>query len=188
MKISSKITALLCAWMSIGHAAVSEKIYTNHYFVRPSQGQTLQEAVYNSSPISRDGKVYYGQTQWTVSPTFRYMTRGNLCYLSDIEIQLKVKFMLPKLHLDHPEPDIESRFERFYRALQVHEIGHQALGQEAAQTIADKLDNMVPHYDCEQLANIAKSHVAETIKHYKQRNSDYDQETQFGKTQGAVIR
>jgi predicted secreted Zn-dependent protease len=187
-----RIACLFCLSFYSGiftaDADVIEQVYTNHYFVTPLEGQTLQQAIYSHSPISRDGKVYYGQTQWSVSPGFRYKSKGNLCYLSDVEVQLKVKFMLPKLHLKSPQPEMEERFARFYQALQVHESGHQALGQQAAKAISDKLGKLGPHYDCRELANTVKAKVTDTIQFYKQQNSAYDQETQFGKTQGAVIR
>lgn len=169
-------------------AKVQEKIYLNHYFVTPEKGETLREAMRRESPIRQNGKRYFGQTEWTVSPIYRTEIRRSLCYITDVNVHLKVKFTLPKLHMDNIEDSIQDNFELFYQALTEHEKGHQELGREAAESIYHYLSNLVPHFQCQKLTDDARLAINTRIQEYKQRNQEYDRLTQFGATQGAVIR
>lgn len=167
---------------------VTERVYINHYFVEQADGKSLQQATYEASPINRNGKTYYGHTEWTVLPKYRYAVRGRYCYVMDVSVHLKIKFVLPKLHMSEPNPETETRFNEFYDALKTHEEGHKDLSREAAEEIATLLDDMPPELDCSKLSEKIRQHIQSALNDAKKKHAEYDRSTGYGRTQGAVIR
>lgn len=183
--------AVLWLWLVLPSAQAVVKVHESleYYDVPAGAGLDLRMQMRQASPILRRGQVYFGNTEWHVEPNFGYQEYQGLCRISQVQVELNIKIVLPKLDDDGSVTPLDkTRFQQFSQALMQHEQGHKALGLEAAQEIDTLLTTMVPFAYCEQLQNQARRRVANVIKKYQQLNQQYDQETQFGRTQGAVIR
>lgn len=173
----------------ISGANVLSREHIAHYEVKPVENGSLLHSLRASSPIERNGRTYYGKTEWTVIPDFRYHESYGLCRIKDVLVRLQVRFILPRISVDYelPGPD-RARFDHFYKALHEHEKGHQELGQQAAQEIYELLKKMGPYGYCFELEKAAKTKIGDIIKKYEKLNQEYDKQTDFGRTQGAVIK
>lgn len=181
---------LLMSLLSCSAAAdVLEKEYFNHYFVTPEDGKSLRQSLNDASPIVRNGQTFYGKTEWSVLPNFRYKDYGSLCVVKEVEVQLNIKFILPKLHYTETPPDaLIVKFEQFYNALYLHEQGHKALGVRAANVIEAELKSLTPYGNCNELKSGVQTKIQQILEEYKALNRQYDIDTNHGMTQGAVIK
>ncbi len=180
--------AMLCL---MGNAKAKEiELYesTRYYTVELNNGQSLREAIKDRSPIKRLGKTFFAQTQWTVEPQFALQKWAGLCRLQHLSVDLRVRFILPKLQQNENTPSaVVAQFDKFYHSLLRHEHGHRDIAMEAAQAVHNRLEKIPPNLDCQSLQARVKRKYHEILAHYTQLNADYDQRTDFGRTQGAVI-
>lgn len=151
--------------------------------------QSLREAMRQSSPITKEGKLRFGQTIWSVSPGYLVRNLSGSCYISKADVQLDIKFILPELAVNaNTTESLENKFSFFYDALLVHEQGHKALGVKAANEIQQLLSEIQIFDSCQALRRTMNEKIQEIINHYMQLNREYDRETDFGRTQGAVVK
>ncbi len=168
-------------------ATVKQSQEIRHYAVNPLPGQTLQEAMRASTPIQKHNRHWYGKTQWNINPLYRFRHLSGGCYVNDRSVELAIVITLPQLEGQADDTELSAQFSRFYDALLQHELGHQALGIDAANAIDDFLSQPNIFADCQALQVAVNERVNAIINQYQQLNKQYDAETQHGKTQGAVI-
>lgn len=181
--------ALLCAMISTGlHAEVTQKESFDYYAVTPKNGQSLLAALKDSTPLLKDNVIRFGGTTWNVSPQYRVRRFTGSCYISQINVQLDIRFTLPQLNL-HAKVTEETRkkFDFFYQALHQHEIGHKNLGLEAANKIHTHLAKRTIFKSCQELYQVINQEIQNIINEYMALNHQYDLRTDYGRTQGAAI-
>ena len=186
MRAFGFFVSLFCFCFSV-NAEVVQQEQLQHYQVSLSKGQSLRLALRNASPITRDGVVRFGQTEWSITPDYGYRQFSGSCYVSRSQVNLSLKLTLPKLTSTAPAP-MQQQFQLFYQALHQHELGHRKLAIEAAQKIDEILNQREIFSDCHTLHEEIKQDIGAVIDKYKRLNQRYDASTQYGKTQGAVIR
>lgn len=160
----------------------------NYYSVTPSEGQSLRIAIRSSSPIAKNNKVRFGRTSWNVVPDYKWREFPESCYLSKPEVYLTITFTLPQLNMENPPKALQKQFDIFYDALYQHELGHKSLGLEAANEIYRLLSGIRIFNSCKELNQTLYREINAIINKYMELNRDYDIDTDFGRTQGAVIK
>ena len=70
-------------------------------------------------------------------------------------------------------------------ALVKHEDGHKAIGTNAADYIRDAGFKLPPEPLCSELARSVDKMTSEILERYRQREREYDRDTDHGRTQGA---
>lgn len=161
---------------------------TEHYEVTVSTDESLRVAIKRASPIVKAGKGYFAQTQWTVEPMFALQTYAGLCRVRQLSVKLRLKIMMPQLI--NPEAISEqkrNRFDFFYKALAKHELGHEEIAHEAATAVYQAISAIPANMDCTAIHQKVEQKYHSILDDYQRRNSDYDKETDFGRTQGAAI-
>jgi predicted secreted Zn-dependent protease len=182
---------LLVGVFQIGNvnAKVTIKEQTEFYQIAPRSPDEIKFELRAKSPISKQRKQYHGQTTWTVTPLFKWKRIGRYCRVQEVNIQLDTLYLMPQLDaLAQQSSDIRQRFEPYFVALVEHEKGHHGLGVKAARKIEEYLLAYFLVKSCSQLASEVSVHIQKVIGHYKMQNQDYDKQTGYGRTQGAVIR
>ncbi len=171
----------------LAQVMLSEQL--QHYSVKAYTEEQLIQALAQHSPVVLRERTFHGGTQWNLTPQFALQVRGNLCYVTAIEVSLNGVYTLPQLaNPSSVPPMLANKFNRFYQGLMDHERGHQSLWLEAGQKIHQELSSLPAQMHCSVQSKLAKQRVRSIVEEYKKHNEDYDKETRFGTTQGASIR
>jgi predicted secreted Zn-dependent protease len=167
-------------------AVVTESLTYTTYDVDVAHARSISDALDKTSPHRQDGKTFYGFTTWNVLTTFQLHSESNgSCKLAQIETKLSVNIDLPRLIGANSTQT--GSFETFLSALRIHELGHYAIGQEAAAAVDAKITELPEMVSCTALdAAVGAAHF-ETMRTFEARGAAYDVETNHGKTQGAWL-
>ena len=182
-----KLLVLILSFMATSaRAEVTEQFSISHYTIDLVSGKSLLSQFNAASTIRKDGRVYHGYTRWTVKWFFRWNTDAlGVCRIVSASTQLDVEMILP-----YPRGASSSQsgiVTAYGRALRAHEQGHYDIARQAAHEIDLSLLGMPGMADCKTLEQSANSKANETFVHFKEASRQYDRDTQYGKTQGAVL-
>lgn len=176
---------LICA-ASPAQATVFERLTYRHYPVDAQADHPLYRAIDARSPIRQDGRVFHGFTRWQFNWHLSWFQRdGGRCYVTQVRIDLNGEIQLPELRQGSAAQ--RRVFDRYLAALRTHELGHFELGRQAATTIERRLMALPEMASCAVLEAAARRHVTATTDEFRQRERQYDQNTEHGKTQGAWL-
>jgi predicted secreted Zn-dependent protease len=145
------------------------------------EGRTLSElvaSVNDKLPDDADGR-------WLVRWSFDYDRSSGQCRLSNVRATVEVTYA--DLHWASETPDVAPRWHDFVSALKTHQHGHAQNGIDAAKFIIAALEAVPPQGDCDAagtLANAAANHELD-LAHV--RDHAYDEETNHGQAQGAIL-
>lgn len=177
-------TALFMAGVS--QAKVVENVHYLTYQVMHQKGHSLRDAINAVTPISEAGQKFHGYTKWFISwnYTWNKKTDGR-CRITSTTISNKASITLPKL-VSSDQKTI-SEFNRYLQALTEHEHGHLANARQAAHQIDQSVSALPEMASCEQLTAAINAIGHQLVKAANQEDIQYDQKTQHGRNQGAVI-
>ena len=185
---SAILVALLFQTLASGSAkaAVSENLQYSYYTANAEPGRSLLGAMNMATPIRQNGEVFHGFTRWDVRWNFRWFESANgRCRITDTTTSLSATITLPKL--TGADRDQAAVFEPFVTALRAHELGHYAIGKEAASTVDFRIRNLPEMASCPALESAANQTGHATLEEFRQRELRYDATTGHGRTQGAVM-
>lgn len=167
-------------------AEVHEHLSYGHYDAKAAPGRSLAEILNDSSPFRPDSRVFHSATSWNVDWKFQSRTgRDGRCKIVDVDTRLSGQIELPRLI--GADARLEDRFETYLAALRTHEMGHYAIGKEAAVAIDARLRSMPAMSNCEALESAARDLGARILGEYEAKGIKYDADTGHGKTQGAWL-
>ena len=131
---------------------------------------------------------YLANTNWTTRwayPSSRATSIG--CEAQYPMVTLDIRFVMPRLVSDSAV-STEDRFEwlRFTHSLWAHEEGHALRGVRAAAEMRDSLQHMHTE-SCAALSPSIAEAVRKVLAKYTLLQASYDERTQHGARQGAMI-
>jgi len=165
-------------------------VKTNYYTIQGNSPQQLRQQLNQLGPISRTGRRFDGNTQWRVRWKYGYSNRPNQCQLTSAQITLNAIITMPRWQTPtNAQPQLKQRWQRYTRALQLHENGHRDNGVAAARELTNSLRQLGQRRfsSCTAMTQQFKQTSDRIISYYSQRDKDYDRVTQHGRTQGAVF-
>lgn len=183
-----KIPLLICACLVAGaaQAKVTESVEFTAYDVDVSHARSLVRALDAASPHRVDGKVVYGMTRYRVGWHYRYRGMpGGTCQVAEVETKMEATVSMPRPLGGSDRQN--AKLDPFLAGLRVHELGHVAIGREAAQAVDAALLALPPQSDCKQLEAAIDAAASQAMAAFKDRGAQYDAETGQGKTQGAWL-
>jgi predicted secreted Zn-dependent protease len=177
--------ASLCIAAS-AYAEVSEALNYVHYDAPITPKQSLLAALNSASSIRQDGRTYHGYTKWDVRWNFWWNeNRGRSCRITRVKVSVTSTITLPRLIGGTAAQKEE--FERFSASLKTHELGHHAIGKEAAEEVENAIKTLPEMGDCKQLERAANAAGGKVIREHQEKEKRYDAETRHGKNQGAWL-
>jgi predicted secreted Zn-dependent protease len=102
-----------------------------------------------------------------------------------VYVDLESKIVLPSLV--NATDEQHKRFETYITALRSHELGNVDFGKQAAFAIEKAIINLPELANCKVLDAAANAAANQLLESYKQKEVQYDIDTDHGKTQGAWI-
>lgn len=183
------MTLLYCSVvLGIGADIDDEEVFV-YYDIAPQKADTIVIELRRHSPIRKNNAVFYGNTEVEFRPHFRWKKIGKLCHVEDFKVVVNTEYTMPRLaeNISFDE-SIKVKFDKFYNALLIHEKGHREIGIRAADDIHQLLKNVKPVEGCKVLEKRLVRDINQIVDGYKMHHKAYDDETNHGGKQGAVIR
>lgn len=182
------IVALGLLWTVRVGAEPIVKIEYKYYSIYPKTKWDLNNELNRRSPIIFQGKRYRGYTQWLVRWQYQWWSTAQQCQITKVITNLDVTYTLPRIPLDYnADPEARRVFNRYLAALFKHEENHENSGLYGARAIEKALLNLGPFPNCQSLQTKAESTAQRIIQRYRQRDLEYDRQTDHGRKEGIMI-
>jgi predicted secreted Zn-dependent protease len=185
--LAAVLTACALGWPWTRPAAAREQTERTHYYaISGASPRELREAMNRKRPVDKNGKPHDAITSWFVR--WRYATAGSSagCAVKSFNVFLDITMTLPHWTNEaDAAPQLVQRWRGYYAALLTHEEGHKAIASGAEAAIREAGAKLPAQPGCSELAKAIESVTGEILERYRQREQEYDRETDHGRTQGA---
>lgn len=183
---SSLPSALNLSTMSDGLTNIIDTPST--YKIFGNTATQIRNQLRSCAPSNGSGEVFAGETGYTL--TWQYAattTDGGLCTLSRLKIGLHVTMSLPAWSPSaQATSGLANQWKNFISNLNIHENGHVALDTQYANQLLSDLQSM-PAADCATLNAAVQTKATTTLANLDTANATYDNQTNHGATQGAIL-
>lgn len=175
---------LLCTLLAThAHAAPVIHISEDNYEIYGSNAEELRDLIKSKGPIE-NGDRYDAFTQRHVQWKYQAESDGKTCKLTDIKVTADIIYHLPNWkNKAEANTNLQHTWENYYSHLHAHEDGHAENGKAAAFEIDAMLHQLPSMNNCNELFKVANTNAQNIIQKYDQKDKDYDNKTQHGKTQ-----
>lgn len=161
-------------------ADVAELPYDVHGLTRLEITQSLNEGARTFV-----GRGYRGYHQWNIRWQFSYAPSSRGCSITSSSVNLESFTTLPRwVDRDRADSALVAEWDRYIGALRIHENGHRDIGHRAAAEIQRTLRRFSAG-TCASISPHANRVARDILERHKRENSEYDEETRHGATQGA---
>ena len=172
---------------AIGFAS-SFKVVT--YPVTGSTVEQLSQSLErNALRDSHDsGNYHYALTAWFLSAHWEDKPAPAGCEVGHADMTMTITVTLPLV--DNPSslpPDVALRWNTFISNTITHEMQHVKLSMDGATEYRRALGNFLPAMDCDLLKRQLNDLFKREYTQIDNANVDYDNKTNHGATQGAVL-
>ena len=152
------------------------------------QGTNVSELVDAMRELQPNG--HHASTSWDVQWRFRFNQNGEECQLTSFRSQGRIKIKLPRWEVPaNAAPESQAQWQRYMDALMLHELGHADIGRNAVKTIQETIDGQTwVARDKKALAELIDKRCRAIVREYREKEIQYDKETNHGLTQGARLR
>lgn len=175
-------------WMVLGGfiCTLSGAEQTKTYEISGGSVKQLRESLNRERPLGRDGVPHDAVTVWDIQWRYRYRQSPLGCTLTSFDVSLEIVMTVPKWvnEADAP-PSLVEQWRNYYAALLVHEDGHKGVAAAAAAAIRRVPDAISPQSSCAELARMIDESAKGVLDECRQKQREYDAQTDHGRTQGA---
>lgn len=160
----------------------------DYYRVEGCSAEAIRASLNANSPTVVDGKSYDANTDCNISWQYQWWETAGSCRMTSVTSRVTIKTTLPRLvEADCLPASLRGRWYDYTAALEDHEAGHRRFGVEAARAIERELMSMAPRSDCKQLYRAAESRARDILAVAREKDRQYDRETEFGARTGAIF-
>ena len=179
---------LLLGLAPVAGAEPGVMINYDYYDIEGRTAAELREQMDRNGVLWTNGNTYDAYTGWNVKWNYRYRVTDHECSIESVATILNVEFRLPRW-IDHADGPLalKEKWDEYMQALRHHEEGHKNIGVKAAAEIERSIAELEPAGNCDDLAEIANQLGRRIISEYAAKEKEYDAQTNFGETQGAVF-
>ena len=158
-----------------------------YYDVGGTASAQIRAEMNKLGPVGTDNKRYDAKTTWSVRYRLSPRTIPGGCEIR-AEVSARFFYTMPRwTNLDKASASVSRRWREYYAALLVHEEGHARLARQAATTIQDAFTKLPGNVPCPTLREQHVQVYNIVLEEFRRRQKAYDEETQHGRTQGAVF-
>jgi predicted secreted Zn-dependent protease len=181
--VNRAIAVLL--FMASAPAFADRNDFVIEYFTVTGQTSLeLRAGIEAKGPVGENGRHSDGYTRWSMSWTFGKTPDDTGCIADQVSVDLDIHMILPRW--DTPpgaDPRLIARWNRYLAALRTHEDGHRYRAESAAGELRRALVRERAT-DCATLETRLDSMANALLAELRKRQAAYDQDTNFGKSQG----
>ena len=148
----------------------------------------LRDTMRETAPKDAEGLPRWGMARWRLRWKFEH-AHATDCRIGKFTITVTSRILMPRWVDREKAPQaLQDTWERFYRALLLHENGHRDNGIRAANDLARRLRGMSAHPDCASLNAEIENVGQRIVGEYSLVDKAYDRSTDHGVSQGAHFR
>lgn len=150
----------------------------DYYDIHGDTEDELRLELDRLGPLTDDGHRWDARTEWYIAWRWSKNLDGT-CRLSEATVSYEITVTLPRWSPPaEASAELVAKWQRYFRSLVTHERGHVAIVLNYVPQVRAAVQGAA---SCEA-ANEAAQAVLATVR---QKNAQYDAETQHGATQGA---
>lgn len=156
----------------------------------PVVGSTLAQLASMIAMLGpvRGGRRFSAYTDWQVHWAYQRVSEGDLWRATDVTVTVTLRTTLPRWHpCATADAALARAWSEYVSALEVHEAGHAALAEAAAQALCEGLCGLSPEPSREALDARATATAHAVVEEHRRREADYDRETEHGARQGCSL-
>lgn len=181
--------ACVSAWCEVlPQEGIHATEHSKTYDLTGRSARQLIAQMKETGPLGKDGKRYFGKTDWTIHWRYHYETRGGSVIFTRVSVTVDVTTIMPR----RPEPAngadrMMAEWARFLAALAVHERGHAENAHRHAKQLYAVLHGRGPFSSAQELEAFVKTEGDKCIAKTTAEDDAYDKRTGHGDTQGATL-
>ncbi|MBC7461676.1 MAG: DUF922 domain-containing protein [Thermoleophilia bacterium] len=184
LTLTIALAALLAVGAASARAAVTPTVSTKYYSFTGQTVVAMRADINRVRPGTQDASAR-GTVNWG---WHHVISASGRCSFDRTAVTLREAFLMPRWASREGAPaDVAHAWDVYIARLWVHEKGHQALSQKAANAVAVKLNKMGSFASCASLDTAANKAASVIMARQQQAQVAYDARTQHGATQGAVF-
>jgi predicted secreted Zn-dependent protease len=169
-------------------AGAAQDLTITYYDVQGGNLQELRTSLTAHGPVGKDGARHHGHVDWHVGWNYDYAPRGVGCRIGKLRVDVKATMVLPRwTGLDTAPASLQQEWARYSQALRVHEDGHAAHADQAAEEIQRRFAAVGGGMRCTQFGEELNRIGQAVLDEYAARDKQYDDTTEHGATQGARL-
>ena len=168
---------------------VQSSEHSKFYDLTGQSARQIIAQMKEQGPPGKDGKRYFGKTDWTINWRYHYETRGGAVVFTRLSVTVDTTFILPRRQASTTGADrMAAEWARFSAALAVHERGHAENAIRHAKQLYAALHGHGPFGSAQELEAFVKTQGDKYIAEANAEDMEYDKQTNHGDTQGATLR
>lgn len=169
-------------------AGAAQDLTITYYDVQGGNLQELRASLNARGPVGKDGARHHGHVDWHVGWNYDYAPRGVGCRIGKLRVDVKATMVLPRwTGVETAPASLQEEWARYSQALRVHEDGHAAHADQAAEEIQRRFAAVGGGMRCTQLGEELNRIGQAVLDDYAARDKHYDETTEHGATQGARL-
>lgn len=187
-----KIGMLVIIMCMLPGFAMAEPVVTERYTYYGIEGDTLEALIRQKEEYGvkwKDGKTYGAYTHPTIGWDFKFQPGVDGCRITQVTTKVEIEYIMPEwLNKDKAPQALRAKWERYYTALRDHEVWHKKLAVRTASLIEAKFQDLPRFPDCITLQAEAERIGKAILVAGKHAQAKFDEATDHGRTQGAVLQ
>jgi len=182
------VLTLFLGLASLAGAEPTVMINYDYYDIEGRTAAELREQMNIYGVAWTDGNIYDAYTGWDVKWNYQYRLIDESCSILSVTTTLTVVFRLPRwVNYATGTAVLKKKWDAYMQSLRLHENGHKDIGVKAAAEIEKSIAELKPAETCNDLAETANQLGRRIISENAATEREYDAQTNFGETQGAVF-
>ena len=156
-----------------------------YYVIEGTTAEQLRDQMNQSGRKDKYGNHWDAYTDWYITWSYPYDQTAHGCSVGEIEVEVEVNFEFPEWNVPvNVSQDLITQWGDFLRALQKHEDGHYEIAIDAACEILQGIYSLPSYPSCLNLDEAVEIKTEQILDVYREREKDYDRDTDHGKSQG----
>lgn len=160
-----------------------------YYDIKGWDAALIHQEMDAKGPVDRNsGNRVWAHTHWRIKWKFDYLEENLNCSIQDVRTDVTVDFVVPRwTERDKASASVQSKWDKFYTALQQHEQQHALYGIQAAREIEKIIPTLPKKRLCKQIGEDANARAQEIIRKYNKKDIEFDAKTDHGRTEGVTF-
>lgn len=182
------IVGVILLFQLNAHASPAINITTRFYPVEGNDLISIQQSILKNGPIGESNQRFHAVTRWNTQWSYRWIETNDLCRLQDIEVNVDIEYVLPRLKTTAKQTQsIHRSWQKYYSALFKHEQQHKDYGVQAATEIERRLLAINKQMLCSTLQSSLTNTAQQVLKKYDRLEKEFDKKTNHGINQGVRL-
>jgi len=169
-------------------AAGQDSFRIEYFTIQGATARELRADLKRLGPVGETGIRGDAYTEYRIAWQFSMTLKDGSCRAHDVNVDLDVTMLLPRWKKPAGAPAaLVETWGRFSAVLRDHEDGHHRIAVAAAKEVRRKLGKRIRAASCEALKVRLTDTANAVLREYRDKQADYDEQTDFGRKQTTGI-